>query len=145
MLDSRWTTIEDGAPVPGERCHVSTRNKSRPALGIVELAVDPGDVDEDRYPVRIRLTRPLTSYEADHLSAGEAGVRAEGDAIVLEHARLDDVARDHQRWSQRLERAESLGAEQEGEVMVADQRRIDEQVRHGSHLRSQHVNNRGLH
>jgi len=124
---------------------VSTRNKSRPALGIVELAVNPADVDEEHYPVRIRLTRPLTPFEADHLTTGEPDVRAEGDAIVLAHARLDDVARDHQGWTQRLERAESMAAEQEGEVLVADHRRIDEQVRHGSHLRSQHVNNRGLH
>jgi hypothetical protein len=111
----------------------------------VELAVDPADVDEDRYPVRIRLTRPLTPFEADRLGTAEPGLRIEGDALVLPQARLDDVARDHEEWLQRLERVESLAAEHDGETLMADQRRLDEQLRHGSHLRSQHVNDIGLH
>lgn len=124
---------------------MSTRNRHRPALGIVELAVDPADVDEERYPVRVRLTRPPTPFEADQLAAAEPGVRIEGDALVLPQARLDDVARDHEAWLQRLERVESLAAEHDGETAMADQRRLDEQLRHGSHLRSQHVNDLGLH
>ena len=51
-----------------------SRRRQKPGLGIVELAVDPADVDRETYPVRIRLTRPLTAYEvegatqvADHL------------------------------------------------------------------------------
>ena len=137
---------------------MSTRNRHRPALGIVELAVDPADVDEERYPVRIRLTRPLTPFEADRLAAaappgpdegggprGAPARRAEGAPPPHEGWQLDDVARDHESWLKRLERVESLAAEHDGEAMVADQRRLDEQLRHGSHLRSQHVDNIGLH
>ena len=65
--------------------------RHRPALGIVELAVDPADVDQETYPVRIRLTRPLTAYEAEGLASVEPGIRSEGDAIVLPAARLDDT------------------------------------------------------
>jgi hypothetical protein len=124
---------------------VSTRKRKRPALAIAELAVDPADVDEGRYPVRIRLTRSLTPFEADRFAADEPDLRTEDDAIVVPHSKLDDVARDYQAWMHRLERVEALGLEQEGEALVADQRRADERVRHGSHLRSQHVNDRGLH
>ena len=119
--------------------------RHRTTLGIVELAVDPADVDRETYPVRIRLTRPLTQYEADRLAAAEPGLRSEGDAIVLPAARLDEVARAVDAWTARLERIETLGGEREGEAMLADQRRVDEQVRHGSHLRSQQVGDRGLH
>ena len=69
----------------------------------MELAVDPADVDQETYPVRIRLTRPLTAYEAEGLASVEPGIRSEGDAIVLPAARLDDVARDVDTWSARLE------------------------------------------
>lgn len=119
--------------------------KHRPALGIVELAVDPTDVDEETYPVRIRLTRPLTPHEADGLASAEPGVRSEGDAIVVPHARLDDVAHQVDEWTARLERVQSRGDELDGETLLADQRRLDEQSRHGSHLRSQQVGDRGLH
>ena len=33
----------------------------------------------------------------------------------------------------------------EGETWIADSRRLDEQARHGSHLRSQQADDRGLH
>ena len=46
-----------------------TRTGRRTAIGIVELAVDPADVDQETYPVRIRLTRALTTYEAAVVSA----------------------------------------------------------------------------
>lgn len=119
--------------------------RHRPALGIVELAVDPADVDRDTYPVRIRLTRPLTTWEAEGLAAAEPGLRSEGDAIVLPAARLDDVARDVDGWAARLERVQSRADELEGENWMADQRRLEEQTRHGSHLRSQQVGDLGLH
>jgi hypothetical protein len=119
--------------------------RHRPALGIVELAVDPADVDQETYPVRIRLTRPLTAYEAEGLASVEPGIRSEGDAIVLPAARLDDVARDVDTWSARLERVQTRAEQLEGETLVADQRRVDDHARHGSHLRSQQVNDRGLH
>lgn len=119
--------------------------RHRTALGIVELAVDPADVDRETYPVRIRLTRPLTTYEADSLASVEPGLRSEGDAIVLPAARLDDVARDVDTWTARLEQAQTRAEQLEGETLVADQRRADEHARHGSHLASQQVNDRGLH
>ena len=122
-----------------------TTRRHRPALGIVELAVDPADVDQETYPVRIRLTRPLTAYEAEGLASVEPGLRSEGDAIVLPAARLDDVARDVDTWSARLERVQTRAEQLEGETLVADQRRVDDHARHGSHLRSQQVNDRGLH
>lgn len=121
------------------------RLRSKPKLAIVELAVDPADVDEETYPVRIRLTRPLTPYEAEGLAEMEPGLRTEGDAIVVKHTRLDDVAREHGTWASRLERVQSRAEELEGETWVADSRRVDEQDRHGSHLRSQQADNRGLH
>jgi hypothetical protein len=124
---------------------MTARRRRKPELGIVELAVDPADVDQDTYPVRIRLTRPLTAYEVEGLVATEPGLRAEGDAIVVPDARLDDVARAYDTWRHRLERAQSLADEREGETMVADHRRLEAQARHGTHLRSQSVNDHGLH
>ena len=96
--------------------------------------MDPADVDQETYPVRIRLTRPLTTYEAEGLASVEPGLRSEGDAIVLPAARLDDVARDVDTWSARLERVQTRADQLEGETLVADQRRVDEHARHGSHL-----------
>lgn len=119
--------------------------KHRPDLGIVELAVDPADVDRETYPVRMRLTRPLTPYEVDGLAVSEPGLRSEGDAIVLPRARLDDVAREVDQWTARLERVQARADELEGEAWMADERRLAEQGRHGSHLRSQQVDDRGLH
>ncbi|NPC44449.1 hypothetical protein [Nocardioides sp. zg-1230] len=119
--------------------------RHRPDLGIVELAVDPADVDRETYPVRIRLTRPLTAYEADGLESVEPGLRSEGDAIVLPAARLDDVARDVDTWAARLERVQTRADQLEGETLMADQRRFDDHARHAPHLESQQVNNRGLH
>ena len=111
----------------------------------VSLANGPADVDQETYPVRIRLTRTLTTYEAEGLASVEPGLRSEGDAIVLPAARLDDVARDVDTWSARLEQVQTRADQLEGELLVADQRRADEHARHGSHLRSQQVNDRGLH
>lgn len=124
---------------------MARRLRNKPALAIVELAVDPADVDEDTYPVRIRLTRPLTPYEAEGLAEMEPGLRTEGDAIVVPSTRLDDVAREHDAWAGRLERVQSRADELKGETWIADSRRVDEQTRHGSHLRSQQADDRGLH
>ena len=124
---------------------MSMRRKHKTELGIVELAVDPADVDRRTYPVRIRLSRPLTPWEVDSLATVEPGLRVEGDAIVVPDARIDDVAREHAAWQARLERAQSLADELEGENLVADHRRVDRQARHGSHLRSQQADDRGLH
>ena len=107
--------------------------------------MDPADVDRETYPVRIRLTRPLTTYEAEGLASAEPGLRSEGDAIVLPAARLDDVARDVDTWNARLERAQTRAAQLEGQALVADQRRLEDHVRHAPHLESQQVNDRGLH
>ncbi len=117
----------------------------RAELAIVELAVDPSDVDRATYPVRIRLTRPLTAYEAEGLAMIEPGLRCEGDAIVVPDARLEDVARDHEAWATRLERVRTRAGELEGTSLVADHRRMDAQARHGSHLLSQSTDDCGLH
>ncbi len=119
--------------------------RSKPALAIVELAVDPADVDQETYPVRIRLTRPLTPYEAEGLAEMEPGLRTEGDAIVIPDTNLDEVAHAHDAWASRLEQVHSRADELQGETLVADSRRVDEQTRHGSFMRSQQVDNRGLH
>jgi hypothetical protein len=124
---------------------VGTWRRKKPHLGIVELAVDPADVDRERYPVRIRLTRPLTSYEADGLAVASPGTQVDGDTLVVPDAKLDDIAHEQATWASLLERVESLGDELEGENLVADHRRIEEQARHGSHLTGQHENDRGLH
>jgi len=141
MLDS-W---ERGRPGPGEGTTDMATRKHRPTLGIVELAVDPADVDQETYPVRIRLTRPLTAHEAEELAASEPRLRSEGDAIVLPAARLDDVAHDVDAWNARLERAQTRAAQLDGQALVADQRRLEDHVRHAPHLESQQVNDRGLH
>ncbi|MBL0748023.1 hypothetical protein [Nocardioides baculatus] len=122
-----------------------SRRTRRTELAIVELAVDPADVDAGAYPVRIRLTRPLTTYEAEGLAMIEPRLRCEGDAIVVPHATLDDVARAHETWAARLERVQTRAGELEGATQVADHRRIDAQARHGSHLMSQSADDRGLH
>jgi hypothetical protein len=119
--------------------------RHRPALGIVELAVDPADVDRETYPVRIRLTRPLTAHEAEGLASAEPGLRSEGDAIVVPAARLDDVARDVDAWNARLERVQTRADQLDGETLVADQRRLEDHERHGPRLQSQQVDSRGLH
>lgn len=124
---------------------MSMRRKHNTELGIVELAVDPADVDRPTYPVTIRLSRALTPWEVAGLAVVAPGVRAEGDAIVVPDARLDDVAREHEAWAERLEQARSRADELEGESWVADHRRVDRQSRHGSHLRSQQADDRGLH
>jgi hypothetical protein len=124
---------------------MAQRRRQRTRLGIAELAVDPADVDSERYPVRIRLTRTLTRAEAESLAVAEPDLRAEGDAIVVPRARLDDVAHDHDVWAGRLERLEALAREREGEGWIADDVRVTEQERHGSHLQSQHVDDRGFH
>ncbi len=119
------------------------RHKSQ--LGIVELAVDPADVHQDTYPVRIRLTRPPTSSERAGLAVREPGLRTEGDDIVGPHARLEDVARESRTWAARLEQVQSRADELEGETWIADHLRLAEQTRHGSHLLSQQTDDRGLH
>lgn len=124
---------------------MATGRRHHTDLRIVELAVDPADVDRDTYPVTIRLTRPLTAYEVSGLAAMEPRLSAEGNAIVVPDARLDDVARECDTWSRRLEQAQSRAEELAGEALVADSRRVDEQARHGSHLRSQQADDRGLH
>jgi hypothetical protein len=124
---------------------MSMRRKHKTELGIAELAVDPADVDRRTYPVTIRLTRPLTPWEIEALATLVPGLRAEDDAIVVPDARLDDVAREHEAWLGRLERARALADELEGESWIADHRRVDRQIRHGSHLRSQQADDRGLH
>ena len=124
---------------------MSMRRKHKTELGIVELAVDPADVERRTYPVRIRLTRPLTPWEVEGLAVVAPGLRAEGDALVVPDSRLDDVAREHEQWVVRLERAQSIGDELEGESWVADHQRMDRQSLHGSHLRSQQSDDRGMH
>lgn len=124
---------------------VGTWRKKKPHLGIAELAVDPDDVDRECYPVRIRLTRPLTAFEAERLAATMPDIQVDGDSLVAADARLDDIAHERDTWASLLERVESLGGELEGERLIADQRRVEAQERHGSHLSSQHEVDRGLH
>ena len=121
------------------------RTRKRTPLDIVELAVDPADVDEERYPVRLRLTRQLTPFEVEGLAQVEPGVRADGDVVVVPRARLDDIAHDRHEWAARLERVTALADEIEGQSWMADERRVTQQGVHGSHLRSQQSDDRGLH
>ncbi|CUR59187.1 hypothetical protein NOCA1170105 [metagenome] len=124
---------------------MSMRRKHKSDLGILELAVDPAAAERRNHPVRIRLTRPLTPWEVEGLAVVVPGVRAEGDCVVVPDARLEDVAREHEQWLTRLERAQSIGDELEGESWVADHHRVDRQTRLGSHMRSQQADDRGMH
>ena len=124
---------------------MALRRTQRSELAILELAVDPADVDRETYAVRIRLTRPMTRWEAEGLAMIEPGLQCEGDSIVVPDARLEEVARAHETWAARLERVQVRADELEGATQVADQRRVDAQTRHGSHLRSQSADDRGLH
>lgn len=124
---------------------MATGRRHKTELGIVELAVDPADVDRDTYPVKIRLTRTLTSYEVSGLAEMEPGLTTRGDCLIIPAARLDDVARECDTWAHRLEQAQSRADELEGETWIADSRRLAEQSRHGSHMRSQQADDRGLH
>lgn len=124
-----------------------SRRKGRKAapLAIRELAVDPADVDRETYPVWIRLSRQLTDRETRALAQMEPTVRTEGDAIVVPEGKLDDIAHAHHEWIGRLEAAERMGEELEGEDMLADARRADHLAAEGSHLASQQTRDRGLH
>ena len=73
------------------------RRTRRAELAIVELAVDPSDVDAETYPVRIRLTRPLTPYEAEGLAMIEPTLRCEdekcsADACISDGTECGDNA-----------------------------------------------------
>ena len=110
------------------------RNATRhhEALSISELAVDPADVDETTYPVRIRLSRPVSPSEARALASLAPEAVIETDAVVLPSARLDDVAREAHVWEQRLEQAESMGEAMSGAAnRAADEahQRLTEQHR----------------
>ena len=95
--------------------------------------------------MRIRLTRPLTAYEAEGLAMIEPGLRRRGRCDRRAERTLDDVARAHDTWAARLERVQTRAGELEGASLVADHRRIDAQNRHGSHLLSQSADDRGMH
>jgi hypothetical protein len=93
-----------------------SRNDSRSHQGltITELAVDPADVDETTYPVRIRLSRAVSPQEARALATLAPEARIDLDSVVLPRATLDDVAHDAHVWEQRLEQAESMGRAMSG-------------------------------
>ena len=114
------------------------RNHASDPLRLRELAVDPADVDRDRYPVTIRLSRRMTDHEIQALAAIDPGVRALGDVIVVDDAKLDDIAHAHGEWTTRLESVEARGEELAGEYMIADQRRADSVEASGSHLGERH-------
>ena len=90
------------------------RARNHTALTITELAVDPADVDEETYPVRLRLSRTLTPHEARALGEIVPQARVEPESVVLPEARLDDVAHAAEEWSRLLERAETLGGGMDG-------------------------------
>lgn len=116
----------------------------RPDLAVRELAVDPADVDRDRYPVRIRLTRALTPHEAQAMSTVDPAVHVEGDALLVPDGKLDDIAHDHAAWIARLERVERMGEELEGEELVAKQG-LGEQVHQKNAMRRDPTGTAGFH
>jgi len=89
-----------------------------PPLRIVELAVDPADVDRTTYPVTMRLNRPLSAYEVQALAASDPSLAVGTDSFVLPEAQLDDVARSVDEWHARLQRAQAVGEELVGEEQV---------------------------
>lgn len=106
---------------------MSRRSKHSTApLRVRELAVNPADVNRGHYPVRIRLSRAMTSYEEQSLASVDPAARADGDVIVLDHARIDDIAHDHVEWDRRLEMVERMGEELEGAHLIATQQRDDQ-------------------
>lgn len=98
---------------------MSLFRKSSIPLQIRELAVDPADVDEETYPVRLRLSRALTLHEAEALATASPELRAEGDAVVVPDARIDDIAHDLHDWAAKLESAEQMAAQMEGQDAIA--------------------------
>lgn len=102
-----------------EESDMNMFHRSPDPLSIRELAVDPADVDRETYPVTIRLNRPLTSQEVTALAADDGpAVRPDGDSIVVPDAKLDDVAHGHADWLRRLERAEAIAHQQQGEALL---------------------------
>lgn len=101
-------------------------------LAVRELAVDPADVDRERYPVWLRLNRALTAEEIVALGTVAPEVAVEVDGLLVPDSRLDDIAHDISDWNERLERIQRMGEELEGEQALARQH-FDEQLRgHGS-------------
>jgi len=107
-------------------------------LRIRELAVDPDDVDRETYPVRLRLSRVLTPNEARALATVAPAARAEGDAVLLPDAKLDDIAHEHTEWTARLEQVETMAAEMDGSDALSAQRDHDDRLAAGSHLNERH-------
>lgn len=83
-------------------------------LAIRELAVHPGDLVQETYPVQIRLTRELSPHEAQSLAESLAQqvphAHVAGDHVVVSDATLDGVALTLDDWSRHLESAEEVGA-----------------------------------
>ncbi|MEI2713295.1 MAG: hypothetical protein V9G04_08340 [Nocardioides sp.] len=102
-------------------------------LAIKELAVDPADVDQDTYPVWIRLTRPLTVHERLALERIAPEERIEADAVVLHGVRLDDVAHDIVEWTRRIDHAGREGVRLETEAKVTSAEAQDR-------IREEHLN-----
>ena len=125
---------------------MATGRRHHTDLRIVELAVDPADVDRDTYPVTDPADAPADGVRG-------LGARCHGAGRSAPRAtRSSSPTRGSTTWRgsatpgpARLERVQSRAEELEGETLVADSRRVDEQARHGSHLRSQQVDDRGLH
>jgi hypothetical protein len=85
-----------------------------PGLSITELAVDPAHVDRTTYPVRLRLSRRLAPHETEALESLLPDATVEQQSIVLDEARLDDVAHDIGTWNRAVERAERIAEERSG-------------------------------
>ncbi len=114
------------------------KSKQTAPLLVRELAVDPGDVDNETYPVTLRLSRRMSANEVTALAGIDGGWVAEGDSIVIHDARLDDVAHAHSEWAARLETVQRLADELSGEALLADQRRDDHLRAAGGHLGDRH-------
>lgn len=109
-------------------------------LAIRELAVHPGDLDQETYPVQIRLTRALSPHEAQSLAEALAQqvplAQVADDHVVVPHATLDAVALTLGDWTRHLETAEQLGAaldkESHRHVAEATDRMREETTSHDS-------------
>lgn len=78
-------------------------------LTITELAVDPGDVDRETYPVRIRLSRALSHDEGVALAELAPGTEIEEGAFVVPDTKLDDIAHAHGEWTRLVSAAAEIG------------------------------------
>jgi hypothetical protein len=124
----RWASKEDDVRKP----------TGLPTPTIIELAVDPADVDRASYPVTLQLDRALTEPEIETLNLSHPELRMEDHArVVVPEAKLDDVAHGIHDWNSEFERIHAAAEQLEGEL---DLRRLALARRQAGHAKGGNIN-----